>query len=123
MRIQALDSAGAIAGEFPSIQAARGAGYSLQRVHACLHGKAISHRGLTRRRVDGLHSLPQFIADRIIRTTGKWLTIDSAYQAFLEWLPAKERKSVSQPEFAAAMVERFDSRSPHSIGFAELRAA
>jgi len=124
MRIQAVDSTGAVAGEFPSIQAAGRAGYSVQRVHACLTGKARTHRGLTWRRVDGLHSLPQFVAARIIRTPGKWLAAGAAFDAFLESLPPNER-GIDRYDFATALHGLLDSYSPGSqtFGTAELRAA
>ena len=66
MRIQATGPDGATT-TFPSIQAAGRAGYSVQRVHACIHGTAKSHKGLTWRRMDGLNAIPLFIAERVYR--------------------------------------------------------
>jgi len=124
MRIQSVDPSGNVTAQFLSIQAAGRAGYSLQRVHACLHGKAKSHRGLTWRRVDGLHSLPLFAAARIVRTPHKSLPADAAFNAFLDWLPPEER-DIDRRAFAAELHGILDSYSPVSqtFGAAELRAA
>jgi hypothetical protein len=90
MRIQSVSPEGIVA-EYSSIQAAGRAGYSVQRVHACIHGKAKTHRDLSWRRVDGLHAIPLFVAERISQTLKKLVPADLVVDAFLAWLPEDER--------------------------------
>jgi hypothetical protein len=90
MRIQSVSAEGTVT-EFPSIQAAGRQGFSVQRVHACVHGKARSHKSLTWRGVGGVFSLPEFISARAPSVRGKYVAAETLIAAFLDWLPEPER--------------------------------
>ena len=115
MRIQSVSPEGTVV-EYESIQAAGRNGFSVQRVHACIHGKARSHRGLTWRRVDGLHAIPLFIATRLVRVRGGEISAGDMVNEFMAWLPEGER-CIDDAAALRALVERLESYSPRHRQF------
>lgn len=115
MRIQAVDAEGVVT-EFRSIQAAGRAGYSVQRVHACVHGMAKTHKGHTWRRIDGIHAIPLFVATRLVRARDGQISAEDMVTEFVAWLPESER-CINHDAALRLLIERLESYWPRSRQF------
>jgi hypothetical protein len=107
MRIASTDlQTGQIIKCYDSLREAGRDGYTLSRLHKVIHGQqAKSHRGVGWRRIDGLHGLDLWLAERLKLNSNaqvSWWKVFEAFKASLHGVEA----NVSENDFDAAMVKQ-----------------